>query len=112
MSTISFDKTSLGEIICEMQQNDKIDDKFKIVNSIKDLRMISVFWKIPSKPIKKICNDKSYVPNRSFDTPTNNFNNENSLNDNYDGILSSQSFTDRPINFKDQIKMYLIIKLL
>ena len=52
MSTISFDKTSLGEIICEMQQNDKIDDKFKIVNAIKDLRIISVFRKIPSKPIK------------------------------------------------------------
>ena len=28
-STTIFDETSLGEIICEMQQNDKIDDKFK-----------------------------------------------------------------------------------
>ena len=28
-STITFDETSSGEIICEMQQNGKIDGKFK-----------------------------------------------------------------------------------
>ena len=27
-STTTFDETSLGEIMCEMQQNGKIDDKF------------------------------------------------------------------------------------
>ena len=62
MSTISFDKTSLGEIICEMQQNDKTDDKFKTVNAIKDLRMISVFRKIPSKPIKKFVTISPSLP--------------------------------------------------
>ena len=35
-STITFDETSLGEIICEMQQNDKIEGKLKIVNCIYD----------------------------------------------------------------------------
>ena len=42
-NTTTFDKTSLGEIICEMQQNGKIDGKFKIVNHIK------ILWKTPSK---------------------------------------------------------------
>ena len=94
-----------------MQQNDKIDDKFKIVNAIKDDKY---FLEDPIETPQKICNNKPYVPNRSFDTPTNNFNNENSLNDNYDGILSNQSFTDRPINFKDPDKndKKIIIKLL
>ena len=32
--TTTFDETSLGEIICEMQQNGKIDDKFKIINPV------------------------------------------------------------------------------
>ena len=35
-STTTFDETSLGEIICEMQQNGKIDGKFKIMNPIYD----------------------------------------------------------------------------
>ena len=35
-STTTFDETSLGEIICEMQQNGKIDVKFKIMNPIYD----------------------------------------------------------------------------
>ena len=33
-STTTFDETSLGEIKCEMQQNGKIDDKFKIINPV------------------------------------------------------------------------------
>ena len=35
-STTSFDEKSLGEIICEMQQNGKMDDKFIIMNPIYD----------------------------------------------------------------------------
>ena len=35
-STTTFDETSLGEIICEMQQNGEIDGKFKIMNPIYD----------------------------------------------------------------------------
>ena len=31
-SLLTFDETSLGEIICAMQQNYKIDGIFKIVN--------------------------------------------------------------------------------
>ena len=34
-STTTFEETSLGEIICEMQQNGKTDNhKFKIMNPI------------------------------------------------------------------------------
>ena len=35
-STTAFDETSLGEIICKMQQNGKIDGKLKIMNPIYD----------------------------------------------------------------------------
>ena len=35
-STTTFDETSLGEIICKMQQNGKIDGKFKIMIPIYD----------------------------------------------------------------------------
>ena len=35
-STTTFDKTALGEIICEKQQNGKIDGKFKIMNPTYD----------------------------------------------------------------------------
>ena len=35
-SAAAFDETSLGEIICKMQQNGKIDGKFKIMNPIYD----------------------------------------------------------------------------
>ena len=35
-TTTAFDETSLGEIICKMQQNIKIDGKFKIMNPIYD----------------------------------------------------------------------------
>ena len=35
-STTTFDETSLGEIICKMQQNGKIDGKLKIMNPIYD----------------------------------------------------------------------------
>ena len=35
-STTTFDETSVREIICEMQQNGKIDGKFKIINLIYD----------------------------------------------------------------------------
>ena len=35
-STTTFNETTLGEIICEMQQNAIIDSKFKIINPIYD----------------------------------------------------------------------------
>ena len=50
-ATTTFDESSLGEIICEMQQNGKINDKFKIVNHIYDDRGL---WKTPSKFILKL----------------------------------------------------------
>ena len=50
-STTTFDETSVKEIICEMQQNDKIDGKFKIINPIYDDK---IFAKTPSKFISKL----------------------------------------------------------
>ena len=35
-STTTFYETCLGELICKMQQNGKIDGKFKIINPIYD----------------------------------------------------------------------------
>ena len=62
-STTTFDKTSAGEIICEVQQNGKIDGKIKInddKNSIILFTMIMLFMtikflrKFPSKFIRKL----------------------------------------------------------
>ena len=50
-STTTFDETSVGEIICEMQQNGKIDGKFKIINPIYDDKN---FPEDPSKFIQKL----------------------------------------------------------
>ena len=58
-STTTFDESSLGEIICEMQQNGKINDNFKIVNHIYDDRN---FVEDSLEIHPKTCNDKSYIP--------------------------------------------------
>ena len=63
--TNTFDETSLGEIICEMQQNSKFDGKFKIINSIYDDKN---FAEDPLGIHPKTCNDKSYIPEESVDT--------------------------------------------
>ena len=72
-STTSFDETSLEEIICKMQQNGKIDGKFKIINHIYDEKF---FWGRPPR------NDKSYIPKETVDSALVNSKNENSNNDN------------------------------
>ena len=41
-STTTFDETSLGETIFEMQKHGKIDGKFKIMNPIYDDRNFAV----------------------------------------------------------------------
>ena len=64
-STTTFDETSVGEIICKMQQNGKIDGKFKIINPIYDDK---VFAEDPLEIHLKTCNDKSYIPEESVDT--------------------------------------------
>ena len=64
-STTTFDETSVGEIICKMQQNAKIDGKFKIINPIYDDKKFAEDL-LDIHP--KICNDKSYIPEESVDT--------------------------------------------
>ena len=59
-STTTFDETSLGEIICEMQQNGKTDGKFKIMNPIYDDKN---FTEDPRK-----INPKTFHPEESVDT--------------------------------------------
>ena len=50
-STTTFDETSVVEIICEIRQNGKIDDKFKTINPIYDDKNLR---KTPSKFIWKV----------------------------------------------------------
>ena len=78
----------MGEIICEMQQNGKIDGKFKIINPIYDDKN---FAEDPLEIHSKICNDKSYIPEESFNTASINSN-----NDSYSA--ADKSFTDEHIN--------------
>ena len=63
-STATFDETSVGEIICEMQQNGKNDGKFKIKNPIYDGKN---FAEDPLKIHPKTCNDKSYISEQAVD---------------------------------------------
>ena len=64
-STTTFDETSVGEIICKMQQNAKIDGKFKIINPIYDDKKFAEDL-LDIHP--KTCNEKSYIPEESVDT--------------------------------------------
>ena len=79
-STTTLGGTSLGELIYEMQQKDKINGKFKIINPIYDDKK---FAENPLKLHPKACNDKSYKSEESVDTASINSKNENSYNDNY-----------------------------
>ena len=59
----------MGGIICEMQQNGKIDAKIKIINPVYDDKNFK-------KAAWKTCNDKSYIPEKSVDTTLINSNND------------------------------------
>ena len=54
--TTTFDETSLGETICEMQQNGKNNGKFKIMNPIYDVKILR---KTLSKFIRKLLFQKN-----------------------------------------------------
>ena len=71
-----------------MQQNGKIDCKFKIINPIYDDKN---FAEDPLEIHSKTCNDKSYIPEESVDTAS-----VNSNNDSYSA--TDKSFTDEHIN--------------
>ena len=87
----------MREIICELQQNAKVDDKFKISPIYEDEKFPENSLEVHSKSHK----DKPYILDESVDTALNNAYNENSINDNYGNILSDKSFTDEPINSTD-----------
>ena len=87
--TITFDETSLGETICEMQQNGKVDGKFKIMNPIYDDKN---FAEDPRE-----IPPKTFHPEESVDTTL-----INSKNDNYSE--TDKSFIDKHINSDDPNK--------
>ena len=58
-STTTLDETSLGEIISEMQQNGKIDSKFKIMNPIYNDK------NFPEDPLE--VHPKTFIPEESVD---------------------------------------------
>ena len=63
-STTTFDEASLWKIIWKMQENGKIDDKLKIINSIYEYKIFSE----DSLDIhSKNCKDKSYNLEESVD---------------------------------------------
>ena len=55
----------MGGIICGMQQNGKIDGKFKIINPIYDDKN---FAEDPLEIHPKTYNNKSFIPEESVDT--------------------------------------------
>ena len=67
-STTTFDETSLGEIISEVQQNGKIDGKFKIINPIHDDKNFA------EDPLEFY--PEAYIPEESVDTTLINSNND------------------------------------
>ena len=67
-STTTFDETSLEKSISEMQQNGKIDDKFKIVDLIYDDKN---FAEDPIEILPTSCNENFYIPEKSVDTASN-----------------------------------------
>ena len=64
-SASTFNETSVGEIICEMQQNGQIDGKFKIINPIYDHK---IFAEDPVEIHPKTCTDQSYISEDPVDT--------------------------------------------
>ena len=93
-STTTFDEASVGEIICEMQQNGNIDGKFKIINPIYDDKN---FVEDPLEIHSTTCNDKSYISEESVDSAS-----VNSNDDNY--RANDKSFTGEHINSDDPNK--------
>ena len=81
--TTTFDETSVGEIICKMQQNGKIDGKFKIMIPIYDNKN---FVEDPLKIHPKI-----FHPEESVDVKLINSNNNNYSE-------TDKSFIDEHIN--------------
>ena len=88
-STTTLDETSLGEIISEMQQNGKIDSKFKIMNPIYNDK------NFPEDPLE--VHPKTFIPEESVNTTLINSN-----NDNYN--KTDKSFSDEHINSDDPNK--------
>ena len=88
-STTTFDETSLGETICEMQQHGKIDGKFKIMNPIYDDRNFAV------DPLE--IHLKTFIPVESVYSTWINSN-----NDNYSE--TDKTFIDKHINSDDPKK--------
>ena len=89
-----LEKKSMGEIICEIQQNGKVDSKFKVTNPIYDDENFAVD---PLEVHQKTCNGKSYIPQESADIALINSN-----NDNYSE--TDKSFTEENINSDDPNK--------
>ena len=88
-STTTFDETSLREIMCEMQQNSKIDGKFKIMKPIYDDKNFAE----DSLEI----DPKTFYPEESVDTTLINSNNDNCSD-------TDKSFIDEHINSDDPNK--------
>ena len=88
-STTTFDETSLGEIICEMQQNGKIDGKFKIMNPIYDDKNFA------EDPLEIY--SKTFIPEESVDTTLTSSNNVNYSE-------TDKSFVNKHINSDDPNK--------
>ena len=68
-STTTFDETSLGETICETQQNGKIDGKFKIINPTTHDDKNFAEGPLEFYP-------EAYIPEESVDTTLINSNND------------------------------------
>ena len=63
-STTTFDETSVGEIICVMQQNGEINGEFRIINLIYDNKN---FAEDPLEIHRKTCNDNpTFQKNQSI----------------------------------------------
>ena len=88
-STTTFGETTLGEIICKMQQNGKIGSKFKIMNRIYDDKNFA------EDPLK--VHPKTFHPEESVDTTSINSNND-------DYGETDKSFIDEHINSDDPNK--------
>ena len=81
-----------------MQENSKIDGKFKIANPIYDAKK---FAEDPLEIHPKDSNDESYFPGESVTIAPINSKNYNSNNNNYSNILSDKRFTVEHVNSDD-----------
>ena len=101
-STTIFDETSLEEIICKMQQNGKIDGKFKIMNPIYKEKNLA------EDPLET--HPKTFHPEESVDATLINSIMAINNNDNYGE--TDKSFIDEHINSDDPNQTHLMVKLL